>query len=843
MSHGPSQPVNRPVRNSLCLFAATVIVALIAAATAHASEYKMVNCAANSGAPPYTIATNTTSPQNPAGIFTFENDCVGQGGDPPGESSFLRISDNQPSGNAGYGAFLSFTFETPSWINFRSAGGYTREPNAFNDGWQSRFWLTYMNGSPQLQMVQGSGLQGAGLGYFGTTSSFASHLWPWSYPLDFYRWTFEMVCARSAGCDRSNYNATDLNGIVFILRDQQDSQVSLTDSGSDLLQGRWVKGAQNVTWQSSDNGSGLRFERLRVDGAQRYVLDYQAIGACDTAYTSTNGEFARKFQPCPTGGPYGRSYSLDTGGLGDGQHNLSICTQDFGQYQGLNGTGSESCDSRAIRTDNHAPGAPSGLRVLTSNPNRYQDHFGAKFSLPPDPGSPIAKVHYDVVDASGKPVMPAQALAKTNPTEIPAIDGPQSAGDYRLRVWLEDQVGFIGSAAEAPIPHDTTPPAAPQALQVTAPDTSRSAEGFDLRWRDLQDAGSPIGAAHYQVLDSSGRAVVPTQTAKGEGIEGIEDLDTPSQAGSYTLRLWLEDEEGNVGAPVTAPLSYDCERSPVAGGERLSADFDGQPTQSVQQGQGASLTGSLRGASGAPVAGAALCIFSRVTTDPGRDFLGVAFTDAAGNYRFAFPAGPSREASVLYRAGQRRLGAAAVLQTVVHPTLRAKSTVVRNGDVAHLEGEIPGPHNDEVVVVVQVRQGNGWLAFRRYTTRGGGHFGADYQFHRTTKPTTYEMRAQVRETTGYPYLQGESDPIELRVVPGHPKRRAHHRHCRSGQRLVRRQGRSRCIGGRCARRNAASDRQGKPRCERTRAPGHMQRGADPYRQPPARASAQSGQGG
>lgn len=176
MSSRSSRPASRPVAVALCLMLACVAVAVLAAANAHAAEYKVVNCAANSGAPPYSIATNTTSPQNPAGIFTFENDCVGQGGDPPGEASFLRISEHEPSGNAGYGAYLSFTFETPEGVNFRSAGGYVREPNAFNDGWQSRFWLTYMNGSPQLQMVQGQGLQGTAPGYWGTTSIFGSYL-------------------------------------------------------------------------------------------------------------------------------------------------------------------------------------------------------------------------------------------------------------------------------------------------------------------------------------------------------------------------------------------------------------------------------------------------------------------------------------------------------------------------------------------------------------------------------------------------------------------------------------------------------------------------------------------
>ena len=46
-------------------------------------------------------------------------------------------------------------------------------------------------------------------------------------------------------------------------------------------------------------------------------------------------------------------------------------------------------------------------------------------------------------------------------------------------------------------------------------------------------------------------------------------------------------------------------------------------------------------------------------------------------------------------------------------------------------------------------------------------------------PTDYEMRAQVRETVGYPYLQGESDPLALRVVPGRARhgRKSPRRRC------------------------------------------------------------------
>lgn len=767
MSSRLGRPANRPVAIARCLMLGCVVTAVVCAATAQAAQYKMVACATTSGAPPYTTQTNTASAQHPSGIFDFGNYCGGAGGDPPGDAAFMRISEHEASGNAGEGAYGRIVFETPWYVHFKSGGGYTREPNAFNEGWRARFWGLDFSNNGNVFLNQGAGLSNSGTNW-ATTPSFGSHLWPFGGYLDFHHFYFELLCVRPAGCDRANYNATDANGFVFVLSDDSPSEVSFADTGSALMQGQWVRGTQPVSWSAGDKGSGMRDERVRVEGAQRDLIDYQAAGQCNATSSQTNGEFARVYQPCPTGGPWGRSYDLDTASLADGSHSLSVCTQDYGQYMGLNGTGGESCVSRTIRVDNTAPGAPAGLHVLSANPARYLDRFGAQFSLPPDPGSPIARVHYEVINAAGNVVMPEQVVSGTNPTEIAEVKGPAKAGEYSLKVWLEDSVGLSGPATTTPIPHDTTPPAAPQGLQVTAPETARSAEGFDLRWQDIADSGSPIDAAHYQVLDGEGKVVVQTQTVKGEGVAAIEDLEVPTQPGPYTLRLWLEDEEGNVGAPATAPLSYQCVRSDAGEANSLSAGVgtDQSSEAIVDQGEGSVLTGRLA-ERGDGVAGAPVCVFARVMTEDRREFLGIAMSRPMGGYSFALPAGPSREVTALYRSGHRELGAKALLQTVVHPDFGVRRKVVRNEGTARFTGYIPGPDNDNVVVVLQVKRGKGWLAFRRYRTRAGGKVTVDYRFTRTDAPTRYEMRAQVRSQAGYPYLQGNSDPLELIVRPGH----------------------------------------------------------------------------
>jgi hypothetical protein len=758
MSSRSSGPAKRPVAVALCLMALSFVVAVVCAATAHAADFRAVLCAANNGSNGFGTTTNTASPQNPGGIFNFENYC-GPAPFPAGDTAFLRISENQSGGNAGQFASGGIYYDTPPFIHFREAGGYTRQPAAFNEGWRSRFVIRGGSAGELEILSQGQG------GPQGITSTFASHLWPVGGYLDFTRFVFELQCVRAAGCDRSNFNATDANSLIFTLADESPSQVSLTNAGGPIMEGSWVRGVQPVTYQFTELGSGIRMERVRIDGSERFGADHGA--ECDRDSNGAIGEFARSFQPCPLAqSPIGRGYALDTASLSDGAHTLQACTQDYAQWQGVNGSGSESCDQRTIRVDNHPPGTPLALQVTSANPARYLDHFGAKFALPPDPGSPIVKVHYDVVDASNNVVVPEHVVSGANLTTLPDISGPAQAGDYRLRVWLEDEVGFTGPAAVTQIPHDTTPPAAPQGLSVTSPQTSRATDGFDVRWRDLTDSGAPINAAHYQVVNAAGKVIVPTHDLSGEGIQAISNLDAPKEGADSTLRLWLSDSEGNVGAPVSAPLSYDCARSDVGGGTDLSAGLgdDAQNTLVVGEGQGSTVTGKLQGPDG-HVADAALCVFSTVVTDQDRQFLGIAMTSASGGYQFAIGAGASRNIAVTYRPDQRELTATATLRTKVGPSFRLRRKVIHNKGFAVFTGSIPGPHNEEVVVVLQVKDGKHWRVFRRYQTREGGQFLMRYRFTQTKTATTYRMRAEVPSQSGYPYDGGDSRSLPLRVLP------------------------------------------------------------------------------
>jgi hypothetical protein len=751
-----SNPAKRPVPVALCLIAMSFVVALLTAASADAAYYKMVACSANNGAPPHGISTNTASPQTPSGIFHIWNFCDGEGDDPPADGAFFRIMEHRAMPNsAGEGAYGNFYFDTPAYVHFKRAGGYTRQPGAFHDGWRSRFWVASCCSTAQI-LLQAPG--------DGAHPIFAPHLWPIPQLWDFNRFVFELQCVRPGRCDVSGDVMTDLNGLVFILSDDSDAQVAFTNAERPWMQGRWVRGLQHVNFDVSDLGSGIRNERMLVDNAQRWNWDHG--GECNTSWTPTNLEWAKAYQPCPTGGPWGRWTPLETATLSDGAHTIKLCVEDFGQFQGLYATKGETCTSRMIRTDNTAPGAPSGLEVTSSNPNRYLDRFGARFSLPPNQGSPITKAHYSVVDASDRVVVQAKVVTGTNPTQLSGITGPAKAAEYRLRVWLEDEVGNVGPAATAPIPRDTTPPAAPQELSVVAPSATRASQAFDVRWRNLVDAGSPINAVHYEVVDPGGALIVPTRHVAADNPQAIESLDAPRDGGQSWLRLWLSDAEGNHGAPVKVPLAYNCVRSGVAGGSSVSAGLGPQASQAfaVNEGQGATLTGQLRGVG--RLAGAPLCVFGRVVTQSARQFLGIAMTDSAGDFNFAVGAGPSREIGVIYRSGHRELTAGATLRTRVRPTFKLKKKVVRNKRVAVFTGTIPGPDNANVVVLLQVEDGKRrWRVFRRYRTREGGAFVMRYRFTQTNTPTTYRMRAEVPAQSGYAYEGGTSRVAPLTVRP------------------------------------------------------------------------------
>lgn len=130
------------------------------------------------------------------------------------------------------------------------------------------------------------------------------------------------------------------------------------------------------------------------------------------------------------------------------------------------------------------------------------------------------------------------------------------------------------------------------------------------------------------------------------------------------------------GESTSVPLANSCPHSGVEGGSVLSSGLGSTRSETavVMQGEGATLSGYLRG-EGVAVAGATVCVFARVLSEDDSQLLGTAPTDQNGRYEFALPPGPSRSLTAIF-----------------------------NKHYAHFNGQIPGPDNDGVVVVLQVKK-------------------------------------------------------------------------------------------------------------------------------------------
>ena len=247
----------------------------------------------------------------------------------------------------------------------------------------------------------------------------------------------------------------------------------------------------------------------------------------------------------------------------------------------------------------------------------------------------------------------------------------------------------------------------------------------------------------------------------------------PFQEGKNSVAVCANDFS-TIGSPnegcMTQSVKADnsCAESPVGGGESLTASFKGNDRQRITVGYGhsAKVAGRLTDAGGQPLGGATVCLEER-TLDKERSKLLVQplVTDSQGHYSYRLAPGPDRAVMVGYRRDARQVERHLRYLAHAHPSLHASSGRLRNGQRVHFQGRLPGPHRRGNVVILQasVLGSSRWITFRRATSRRGGIFRASYRFTSTTRATTYRFRAVVPVQDGYPWVQGHSKPVRVRV--------------------------------------------------------------------------------
>ncbi len=289
-----------------------------------------------------------------------------------------------------------------------------------------------------------------------------------------------------------------------------------------------------------------------------------------------------------------------------------------------------------------------------------------------------------------------------------------------------------------------------------------------------------LGCNTVQANNSSvqGTVAVTVSPCPSEA-KGEWSLDTevpPFHEGTNTVAVCAADFAtlGEPNRSCSAPQSVDvdnsCTDSPVAGGELLSEQFaaSNSETRTVEYGKGAEVVGRLANNAEDPVAGATLCVkLQTLGVQPQATTVGAVSTDANGDYSYRLPPGPNRDVVIGFRHDSLQVARDVRFYAHVRPTLEASARKLRNGERIDFSGQLPGPGRRGRVVILQanVLGSKRWITFRKATSARKGIFQASYHFTSTTRTTSYRFRAVVPDQAGYPWVQGHSKPVVVKVRP------------------------------------------------------------------------------
>jgi len=256
-------------------------------------------------------------------------------------------------------------------------------------------------------------------------------------------------------------------------------------------------------------------------------------------------------------------------------------------------------------------------------------------------------------------------------------------------------------------------------------------------------------------------------------------LDTaapPFQNGPNTVQVCASDfatvgePSKTCSQPQAISIDDSCADSPIPGGEQIEANFVGsaKPTLTVSYGHSVRLRGSLTNSTDEGIAGATVCLESRIRgSQQPLTPATVATTDPRGHFTFELPPAPNRDILVGYRHDTFQVAKRLTLDTRARPSLEADRSSLANGERLKLRGIVPQPKAKGRVIVLQanVLGSKRWITFRKATSGHKGVFKANYHFTSTTRTTIYRFRAVVPDQADYPWVQGHSKPVRVKVRP------------------------------------------------------------------------------
>jgi hypothetical protein len=306
----------------------------------------------------------------------------------------------------------------------------------------------------------------------------------------------EVGCSNPApGCYAANANQAifEIYRADVVVNDNTAPTVSPVGS---LWTGAWMSGTKNIIVSGSDNADGIQRNELTIDG---HVVAGQSHD-CDFTYVT----------PCASSA--NDAFTFDTHQLSDGSHSIQAVTYDAAWLPSTRDGG--------INVDNHAPDmSQTGVSVTQGEDWTPSNGFDLSWSNPDGQAAPIVKAHYSVCEAAS-PTTCSVSDGEAAGSDVHSLSGIQvpAAGNYVVRVWLEDAAGNVNSGlASLPVhlKYDPTVPGAAEPAHRNGWVNAHEASAYPQRVALMQGAvKGPSGIKGYAVT-SDGSKPGATVTVPG----------------------------------------------------------------------------------------------------------------------------------------------------------------------------------------------------------------------------------------------------------------------------------------------------------------------------------------
>src|SRR5947209_2385090 len=314
------------------------------------------------------------------------------------------------------------------------------------------------------------------------------------------------VCLAS-WCDHTPENGQWAQAYVEIHSAQitlhEDATPSISYFGGGLPSGSWLRGVQNVGFNSSDY-SGIRRAQLWIDGNRNSPVADTGDRPCD--YTN----------PVPCSNISGGTLSFDTSTIANGVHTFRVSTENAaGNWTDMGPTN--------FYVDNAAPGEVKTPSVEGGQGWHTTNSFTIDWTNPSDV-APITTAYYEICDQAGQNCQQAsqsgQGISKLTAVQVPA------AGTYKVRVWVGDAAGNT-SSAKSPfltLAYDGTTPGAGVPAHNNGWVNAAEAKGY----RQEIDPPSPLPVSYLAgyAVSTDGSDPGSTATVAADPAQGYKGYYT-----------------------------------------------------------------------------------------------------------------------------------------------------------------------------------------------------------------------------------------------------------------------------------------------------------------------------